>query len=264
MDKIIDTHAHIYPQKIAQKAVDSIGSFYDIHMSGGNGTSEGLLASGGKIGVERYVVHSTATKPSQVESINDFIHGECEKHHEFIGFATLHPDMEEEEIEKEVERVLSLGLHGIKLHPDFQKFFIDEDRAEKIYRAVEGKMPILFHTGDARYDYSTPLRMARVARRHPKLISIGAHFGGYSRWDEVGVYKGLENMFFDTSSTLFKLAPEKAKNIINTMGVEKFMFGSDYPMWEHDSELQSFYNLKLSDGDSEKILYLNAKAFLGL
>lgn len=103
--------------------------------------------------------------------------------------------------------------------------------------------------------------MARVAKRHPKLISIGAHFGGYSRWDEVGVYKGLENMFFDTSSTLFKLAPEKAKNIINTMGVEKFMFGSDYPMWEHDSELQSFYNLKLSDSDNEKILYLNAKAF---
>ena len=83
MDKIIDTHAHIYPQKIAQKAVDSIGSFYDIPMAGGNGTSEGLLASGGKIGVERYVVHSTATKPSQVESINDFIHGECEKHPEF-------------------------------------------------------------------------------------------------------------------------------------------------------------------------------------
>ncbi len=89
MDKIIDIHAHIYPEKIAKKAVESIGSFYGISMVGGNGTSENLIASGGKIGVEKYVVHSTATKPEQVESINNFICGECKLHGEFIGFATF-------------------------------------------------------------------------------------------------------------------------------------------------------------------------------
>ncbi|MGN0795352.1 MAG: amidohydrolase family protein [Christensenellales bacterium] len=262
MDKIIDIHAHIYPEKIARKAVESIGSFYGISMVGGNGTSENLIASGGKIGVEKYVVHSTATKPEQVESINNFISGECLSHSEFIGFATLHPDMEEEAIAKEVERVKGLGLHGIKLHPDFQRFFIDEDRAEKIYRQVEGKLPILFHTGDPRYDFSSPLRMSRVAKRHPNLISIGAHFGGYGRWDEVEVYKGLDNMFFDTSSTLFKLSAEQAKKIIKTLGIDKFMFGVDFPMWEHDKELERFYGLRLSDSDSEKILYQNAVRFL--
>ncbi len=264
MDKIIDIHAHIYPEKIAKKAVESIGSFYGISMVGGNGTSENLIASGGKIGVEKYVVHSTATKPEQVESINNFICGECKLHGEFIGFATLHPDMTEEEIAKEVERVKGMGLHGIKLHPDFQRFFIDEDRAEKIYRQVEGKLPILFHTGDPRYDFSSPLRMSRVAKRHPNLISIGAHFGGYGRWDEVEVYKGLDNMFFDTSSTLFKLPGEQARKIIKMLGIEKFMFGVDFPMWEHDKELERFYGLRLSDSDNEKILYQNALRFLSL
>ncbi|MGN1097091.1 MAG: amidohydrolase family protein [Christensenellales bacterium] len=264
MDKIIDIHAHIYPEKIAKKAVESIGSFYGISMVGGNGTSENLIASGGKIGVEKYVVHSTATKPEQVESINNFICGECKLHAEFIGFATLHPDMTEEEIAKEVERVKEMGLHGIKLHPDFQRFFIDEDRAEKIYRQVEGKLPILFHTGDPRYDFSSPLRMSRVAKRHPNLISIGAHFGGYGRWDEVEVYKGLDNMFFDTSSTLFKLPVEQARKIIKMLGIEKFMFGVDFPMWEHDKELERFYGLRLSDSDNEKILYQNALRFLSL
>lgn len=264
MEKIIDIHAHIYPEKIARKAVESIGSFYGISMVGGNGTGEDLLFSGGKIGVERYVVHSTATKPEQVQAINDFISGECKLHSEFIGYATLHPDMEEEAIALEVERIKELGLKGIKLHPDFQRFFIDEDRAEKIYRQVEGKLPILFHTGDPRYDFSSPLRMSRVAKRHKNLISIGAHFGGYCRWDEVEVYKGLDNMFFDTSSTLFRLSPEKAKNIMNMLGIEKFMFGVDFPMWEHDTELERFYGLRLTSSDNEKVLYSNAIRFLRL
>ena len=69
--KTIDTHAHIYPDKIADKAVSSIGAFYDIEMTGGSGTSCGLIESGSRIGVEKYIVHSTATTVKQVKSIND-------------------------------------------------------------------------------------------------------------------------------------------------------------------------------------------------
>ena len=70
---IIDSHAHIFPQKIAEKATINIGKFYDIVMDL-NGSVDMLLAQAEKVGITKSVVHSVATVPQQVCSINDFIH----------------------------------------------------------------------------------------------------------------------------------------------------------------------------------------------
>ena len=70
--QIIDSHAHIFPDTIAEKAAKNIGKFYGIEMSS-NGSVQGLLESGSKIGVDKYIVHSTATSLNQVKSINNFI-----------------------------------------------------------------------------------------------------------------------------------------------------------------------------------------------
>lgn len=262
--KVIDMHAHIYPDKIARKAIESIGEFYHLPMHDSLGTADGLIESGAEIGVSRFLVHSTATTAAQVSHINDYIKRETDLHPEFIGFATLHPDLTEEEIAAEVERVISFGLKGIKLHPDFQKFFIDEEKADKIYRVCRGKLPILFHTGDSRYEYSRPERLAAVANKYPDLICIGAHFGGYERWNETDCYKGLDNVWFDTCSSLFKLSEEDAVKIIGKLGAEKFMFGTDYPMWRHDEELERFLALNLGATTNEMILHGNAEKFLGI
>ncbi|MEG2459078.1 MAG: amidohydrolase, partial [Raoultibacter sp.] len=69
---VIDIHAHIYPEKIADKAVDSVGDFYDIEMFGG-GYAEALLEATKDSPITHFVVHSVAMKPNVVESINDFI-----------------------------------------------------------------------------------------------------------------------------------------------------------------------------------------------
>ena len=129
---ITDAHAHIFPPKIAQKAVGSIGDFYHIPMSH-PGSPEALLQSGAAIGTRKYLVCSTATRPAQVVSINDFIQNCCQQHKELLGFATLHPAFED--IPGEVSRVAGLGLRGVKLHPDFQQFCIDDPAAFPIYDA---------------------------------------------------------------------------------------------------------------------------------
>ena len=178
--EIIDAHTHIYPEKIAQKASDTIGNFYDIPMYG-DGSVEGLLKSGGEIGISKYLVCSAATVAAQVASINDFIKREADAHAEFVPFGTMHPDFED--IESETKRMLDMGFKGIKLHPDFQKFDIDSKGAYKIYECAEGKLPVLFHMGDDRYDYSRPEKLARVLRDFPKLKVLAAHFGGYRCWE---------------------------------------------------------------------------------
>lgn len=260
--KIIDIHNHIYPKKIAQKAISNIGKFYNVPMNSDKGAAEDLLESGSQINVEKYVVHAVSTTVHQVSAINDFIADECSKHKEFIGYATLHPDMTNGQVEKEIERVLKKGFKGIKLHPDFQRFDIDDKKADKIYDIAQDTLPILFHTGDDRFDYSSPERLAKTAKKFPKLKCIAAHFGGYTRWSEIDVYDGIENVFFDTSSSLFKLPDLMAKDILKHLGYEKFMFGTDFPMWTHKEELQRFLKLGLKDSINEDILYNNAKRIL--
>ena len=107
--EIINSHAHIYPQKIAEKATVTIGKFYDIEMQMPAGTAERLIEDGKKAGVTGYVVHSVATTAHQVRSINEFIKKEMDEHKEFIGFMTLHQDLSEEEITELLEEHPELG-----------------------------------------------------------------------------------------------------------------------------------------------------------
>jgi predicted TIM-barrel fold metal-dependent hydrolase len=259
--RIIDAHVHIFPEKIAEKATESIGKYYGISMYA-KGTIEDLICFGEKINVYKYIVHSTATKVEQVETINNFIAETVQKYKCFIGFGTLHPGLED--VDSEVRRIISLGLKGIKLHPDFQDFNIDDECMLPIYKAIEGKLPVLIHMGDEERTSSSPERLANVINMFPKLTVIAAHLGGYQMWDESIKYLVGKNLYFDTSSSLAILDKEKATQIIRNHGVEKVLFGTDYPMWSHEEELQRFYNLDLTDEERELILWKNASKLLNI
>lgn len=264
--KIFDTHVHIFPDKIASKASVNIGKFYDLAMEyDGSVTKELELVEENH--VDKCLVQSVATTASQVTHINDFIAKAVNEHSDkFVGFCSLHPDLTKEKIEAEVDRIISLGLKGIKLHPDFQKFKIDDREAYKIYEIAEDrKLPILFHTGDFRYEYSSPSRLANVLGDFPKLIAIGAHFGGWSEWDEgERCLADKENVYVDTSSSFYSMSPEKAKEYINAFGEDRVMFGTDYPMWNLKNELEYMDKISLSDEAREKIMYKNACKLLGV
>ncbi len=251
---IVDAHAHIFPEKIAKKATENIGRFYDIPMCH-LGDAQELLRRGSAIGVRRYLVCSTATRPDQVEHINTFIHDQCQLHPEFFGFATLHPGYAD--IEKELDRALALGLHGVKLHPDFQRFDIDAPEALPMYRAIaDRRLPILFHTGDDRTSFSAPHRLRSIADRFPDLVCIAAHFGGYRAWPESVEYLSpCKNVYFDTSSSLPFLPREQAETMLRGFGAQRFLFGSDFPMWDHSEELQRFLALRLSEVERERIFH---------
>ena len=261
---IIDAHAHIYPEKIAAKATDTIGIFYDIKMEMPAGTADRLIEDGKRAGISRYVVHSVATTAHQVRSINEFIKRECDAHPEFIGFITLHQDLTEDEVFKEVEWALANNMHGIKLHPDFQKFNIDDEVAEKFYRAADGRLPILFHIGDNRYDYSKPYRLVKMAKKYPGVTFIAAHFGGYRCWEDSPLYVGLDNVYFDTCSSLPFISTEKAKELIELLGADRFFFATDFPMWDAKTELERFNKIPLTDEEREKIFSGNIKKLLKL
>ena len=260
---IIDTHAHIYPDKIALKAAKSIGDFYEIPMSL-DGTVSRLLEQGKAAGISRFLVHSVAVTWERARAINDFLAQEVAAHPaEFIGFGTLHPD--HPEAEQELDRILSLGLRGVKLHPDFQHFCLDDPNAIRLFEAMaERGLPLLVHTGDKRYPYSEPQRMARALDRVPELTAICAHLGGWSVWtDAWHELAGRENVYVDCSSSLYAMQPDDAALVIRKYGADRVFFGTDYPMWTAREELDRFMALPLTDEEREMILHLNFERFIG-
>ena len=263
---IIDAHCHIYPDKIAAKATAATEVFYGINHTELDGTVSLLVREGTKAGVSRFVVQSVATTPKQVSSINRFIAETVRRSDgKFLGLGTLHP--ESSDIEGDVQELISLGLKGVKLHPDIQKFKLDDYRCLKIYECCEGRLPILIHTGDIRYDYSNTNRLLPILDIYKELTVIGAHFGGWSLWEEAAKelsVKNFPNFYVDCSSSFYALSDEKIKELISAYGEDRVLFGTDYPMWNPRVEVKRFLSLGLSKKTQEKILYKNACGLFGI
>ena len=259
--EIIDAHCHIYPAKIAAAASAHTGEFYSIPMAF-DGTVESLLEEGDGAGIDRYLVQSVAVTAKQVRSINRYIAGEVEKSGgKFIGFGTLHP--ESEDLEGDLEELISLGLRGVKLHPDMQNFKIDDYRYLKMYELCEGRLPMLIHMGDARSDFSHPKRLRAVMEIYDGLTVIAAHFGGYTMWEEAShILAGMPNLYTDCSSSFFALDDRTAVEIIRRYGADRVLFGTDYPMWRAEDEIGHLLSLGLTEDECSAIFAGNVRRLL--
>lgn len=257
--KIVDAHCHIYPEKIAARAVAGTDRFYDT-VAYGTGTTENLKESGKRAGTDKFIVQSVATTAKQVGSINEFIADEVEKSGGlFIGLGTLYPDSPD--LVSDYLHLKSLGLKGVKLHPDIQQFKLDDYRCLKIYEMCEADgLPVLLHTGDNRYDYSNPNRLIPILKIYTSLKAVGAHFGGWSIWESASKeLADIDNLFVDCSSSLMYLDDKTAVEIIRRYGADRVLYGTDYPMWSPEKEIEHFMKLDLTDEERRVILCENAE-----
>ncbi len=259
--EIFDFHAHIYPEKIAAAAVENVGKFYNVTMAS-DGLAETLIDIGASAGIDKFVVHSVATVPKHVPVINKFIQNEVEQYDEFYGFGTIHPDMEDPE--GVIQSILDAGLKGIKIHPETQGFNVDDPKLYAICDLFRGKLPLLIHCGDYRYDNSHPYRLVHLLHNFPDLTVIAAHFGGWSIPDMALEYLENESCYMDCSSSMFTLGPRRMKELIRIYGAERMLFGSDYPMWNPKFELNRFLGLGLTEQENQLILQDNARHILQL
>jgi predicted TIM-barrel fold metal-dependent hydrolase len=261
--KLIDIHSHIYPEEIAAKATQSIRNFYGIDSGcSTDGTAQMLMERGGQVGIDQYVILPVAIRPDRVQHINDFIQEKAKNHDCFIPFGTVHADMEG--LMDEVERLLSLGVKGIKMHPDSQRFAIDDERLFPMYEALRGRIPVMLHMGDQRYDYSHPVKLRRVLELFPGLDTIAAHFGGYSMYDTAYELLKDTDCVMDVSSSLMFKEEGVAESYINRYGAERLAFGTDYPLWDPVIETKRFFELKLTDAQFDQIAHKTAERILKL
>ncbi len=260
--RIIDFHTHIYPDAIAHKAAQSIREFYQIQDVKLDGTVEQLLTLGKEAGIDRFVTLPVAMKPIQTAHINDFMARQAAEHPEFIGFGSVHAAMDG--LTDEVQRIMDLGLRGLKLHPDFQLFTIDDKRLFPMYEMIQDNIPLILHMGDPRYDFSHPKRLRNVLDQFPRLQVVAAHFGGYSMYDLGYEYLKDTGCFFDVSSSIMFMPQGMPERYIRRYGAERMVFGSDFPLWNPVQEVQRFFDLKLTEEEQEQIAHKTAESLLHL
>ena len=269
--KVIDIHTHIYPDAISAKATKALGEFYDFIVEGGGTYAdierEAESTKGQKYEMAGFLFLAVATSAHQVPKVNDFVAHEAalSRSHGYFtkAFGGMHQDIED--FEGEIARCESMGLHGIKIHPDIQRFDLLDERMYRLCEVMEGRMTLFLHIGDYReeYQYSNPKKLAKLMDAFPRLEVVAAHFGGYTCWDgQSDCLFGRDNIYFDLSSALWAMTPEKARELIDKCGRDRVMYGSDYPVKTLHNYLDLFDRLGLDDSLAEDILYNNAMRFL--
>ncbi|MFW6062231.1 MAG: amidohydrolase family protein, partial [Planctomycetota bacterium] len=168
-----------------------------------------------------------------------------------------------------VEKFAKAEFVGVKLHPMYQNFAADEDRLEPIYAACEASgLTIAIHAGrDIAFppedDRAAPLRLRRVLERFPDLKLICTHLGGWENWDEVEQHLIGGPALLETSFSLARMDAHRARQMIETHGPEKVMFGSDWPWNRQDEEISRVQSLHLDQSTQRSVLYRNAARLLG-
>lgn len=269
---LIDFHTHLFPDKIAGRAIASLEQgIINTHGSlllkpQTDGTLSGLLQSMDESGVDISIVMPIATSPTQHTSINRFAK-EITDGKRIISFGSVHP--RQENWEETLEYVAADGLKGIKMHPEFQTFFIDEPIIEQIVKKCEELgLWVLFHCGED-YGYKppfhcTPERLRKLIDKTGCKNIVAAHFGSFSMWDEVDKHLIGTDIYMDTSMLYGFLDKNKCRDMIIRHGADKFLFGSDNP-WQNPKDAYSYLiSLELSEEDTELIKHKNAERILGL
>lgn len=263
----IDFHAHIFPEKIAEKALGKLAAISGI-VPCTNGTLPDTVRQMKDSGIDRFVCLNIATAPGQETTINNTA-ADVTKNHKgrIISLGSVHPASEN--VPEELERIKALGLPGIKLHPDYQEFMIDDRALYPIYdKCAELGLFIIFHAGWDCYSpgliHAVPEASANVAKAFPALRIVLAHLGGLKLWTDVEQYlTGLENVYMDTAiCATYGPDAEFAARILRKHPAENIFLGSDCPWERPDMSVRYIERLPISDDRKEKIFCQNALRFL--
>ncbi len=263
---IIDFHTHAFADHVAPRAMESLcAGSKGIYKPCTDGTVRGLLNNMDQWGIDHAVVQPVATKPSQIVTINQWARALCGDR--LTAFGAFHPYTDD--YKRDIDLVASLGLKGIKLHPEYQRFRVDHPSMLKMYDyALSKGLMLMFHAG---YDpaflppmHSNPKRFADVAREMRGGVIIAAHLGGKDQWDDVERYLAGTDVYMDTSMGFAYYSEEQFLRIVKKHGADKILFGSDAPWSRAKEEIEALRNLPLSEDDKAAILGGNAMRLLGI
>ena len=278
---IIDFHTHVFPPQIKKnrkKYIDSDPCFAILYSDpkAKLATADELIASMDKDGVDISVIvnYGWITHEMCVET-NDYILESIARYPKrLIGFCAVQPNSYEAAID-EIERCVQGGIKGVgELRPDIQLFDLtDKEVMEPVIEVMKKhKLILLTHASEpVGHIYPgkgaiTPDMLYPFITSFPDLTIVCAHWGGglpfYALMPEVK--QAMNNVFFDTAASPYLYNPQVYEQVIQLVGADKILFGSDYPLLAQGRYLKEIDSLDLAEETKSLILSGNAQRLLGI
>lgn len=262
MTGIIDFHTHAFPDELAARAIPFLEEEGNVK-AWLDGTTAALLRSMDRAGIAQSVICSIATRPQQFRSILDW--SLSIRSERLLPLPSVHP--QSEQIADEIRQIAEAGLPGIKLHPYYQSFTLDEKRLTPLYEAlIRHNLLVVMHTGfDIAYPRDPicdPVRIRKVAERFPELKLITTHLGAWDHWDEVQRLLIGRPIYMDISFALDFLDRVTARQMIINHPADYLLFGSDSPWADQHAALELLRSLELEPELFTKITRDNAARLL--
>ena len=263
MPEIIDAHTHLFPEKVADRAMEQLGAVYGVKPVR-RPVVEEVVVEMDESGVTQSVYAPVSTRPDQVQSINRFAL-ELVDHPRIIPFGTLHPHYED--VPGEIERLLAGGVRGVKLQPYFQGFTFDDPATREMFAAIDDRLVVLMHGGQEIVTIENVVPsgegLARLLDDFPALRMIVAHMGGYEMWEGVEEHLVGAPVYFDLSYTFDHAPDELIADICSRHGWERIVFGSDFPWQSQRDALAGLRRLDLDDTTFKAVAAGNLLRLLG-
>jgi predicted TIM-barrel fold metal-dependent hydrolase len=261
---ITDFHAHAFPDALAARAMQHLTEQALGVKPYLDGRASSLLASMDRAGIARVVICSIATRPEQFDPILNWSRGIASDR--IVPLLSVHP-RDPRAVER-IDRTAAEGFKGVKLHPYYQDFVLDDPDLWPIYRRLsERNLVAVCHTG---YDFAfprerrcEPARIAKVARAFPDLKLVATHMGAWEEWDDVERFLIGRRLYFETSFSLHLLPPERARAMILAHPPGYVLFGTDSPWRDQSDSLRELRALGLGAARETAILSDNADGLLG-
>ncbi len=268
---LIDFHTHIFPDKIAEKTINVLAS-----NSGAkpftDGTDTGLIANMQKGGADISINLPVLTKPNQFDSVLQFALSINEKYKnadkKIISFAGMHPDCDD--VKGKMKKIKDVGINGIKIHPDYQETFIDDERyIEILYAAKDNDLIVVTHAGVDDGYVGKPVRCppelsAKVLKKVNYNKIVLGHYGGHKQWDKVLDLLVDFDVYFDTAFTFYGINEDLFKKILYAHGEDKVLFATDCPWSDIKRDKEVLLSYGLPENTLDKIFCKNASKLLNL
>ncbi len=262
MPGIIDFHAHAFPDQIAARAIPYLEEEGDVKANH-DGRISSLLAIMDREGVDKSVICCIATRPSQFEAIVSW--SKQISSDRIIPFPSFHPD--DPQAVEHISQIKEQGFKGIKMHPYYQQFFLDDEKLYPAYEKIsELGLILVMHTGFdiafPRIRRCDPRQILNVMTRFPELKMVTTHLGAWQQWAEVENLLAGRKIYMDISYTLGQIDTQTARRIILKHPREYLLFGTDSPWSGPQKTYKQLQALELGDEREELILRKNGLALL--
>lgn len=268
---VIDAHVHLYPDNIAARVVSELARRFGNPPSF-DGTIEGCRRKNLADCIAASVNLPVATKPDSIDSTNRFWANhlpakEAGKPAAVVSLAAYHPLVKDKG--RALEKIAADGFAGVKLHPEYQRFRLDDKCMDDAWAAMSelGLVAYLHAGGERVFEppyRSTPQDVVNLHKRFPNLKIVAAHLGGFAMWDDAERTIIGTDIHLDLSHTLFWVPQEQILRMIRKHGAERILFGSDSPWQDAGKVLEAFMELPLTSRERKLICHDNAADLLNI